>query len=167
MFASTLSSCEWRCCMSYLDSWYLPPPPIYGSKPMWAIDPSLILQARLFLMSGREWRSAFQTDEMPDLGQIGKRIQSIIFWGQIYLWYVMAVQRFCPINKVHPIFAASAYVKKGRSFRPHLPHFLGNSILLQPTHAKIHFSWFPFQRYLLQICCKRAKMLLGIQGSVI
>lgn len=43
IFAITLISWERRCCMRSLDSWYLPPPPEHGSKPMWANEPSLIL----------------------------------------------------------------------------------------------------------------------------
>ena len=49
------------------DSWNLSPPPVQGSSPMRALDPSLILQTRLFLMLGRESNRAFQMEDMSVL----------------------------------------------------------------------------------------------------
>lgn len=100
------------------------PPPIHGSIPMHSELPSFKCQARPDLMKGIVCRIVFQTIEMTDLGQTGRRIQSKICYNQMYLWYVIVVQRFCVVRSVQLILAARASAKTDDPLVPIPPIFL-------------------------------------------
>lgn len=68
MFARTFISCERRCWIRSSGKIWRPPQPGHGSMPMRTSDPSLTLQTRLSLMRGREFKRAFQTEDILDFG---------------------------------------------------------------------------------------------------
>jgi len=145
----------------------LPPLPIQGSNPILARDSSLILHTKLSLIRGSEWSNTFHTYEMPVFYQLGSLTQSILSWGQIYLWYDKRDHRFWLVSKDQPILAARAWEKRGRSFKSHPPHLFGNVIFCQLIQTNMHLSWFPAQRYPLYKFCKRANICLGIHARAI
>ena len=127
--------------------------------------PSFKCQARPDLMKGIVCRIVFQTIEMTDLGQTGRRIQSKICYNQMYLWYVIVVQRFCVVRSVQLILAARASAKTDDPLVPIPPIFFGREIFFQLTQENVFLSFCLFHRYLQHICWIWAIIPRGIQSS--